>query len=265
MRDNFVDLHILLVEPSSTQAQIAERMLRSLGVKKLDCCASGQDALDEMHKARPDTVISSLYLPDMDGTELVFTMRESNDLQDLPFVLISSETRPKALEPIRQSGACYIVAKPFTEKQLQHTLSEIYELLNPSDEEIDVVLAEELRVLVVDDSYASRRYLCRMLNDLGIENVLEADNGKEALVHMADTIVDLVLTDYNMPEMDGMELTQYIRTQSWQSSVPILMITSEGNQKRLAAVEKAGISALFDKPFGVRDMRHIISQTLKAG
>ncbi|MDR0233890.1 MAG: response regulator [Zoogloeaceae bacterium] len=259
----FGGMSVLLVEPSVTQAQIVEGMLRDLGVERLGHCASGQDALREMRKSQPHVVISSLYLPDMDGTELVFSMRKDDDLEDVPFVLISSETRPQALEPIRQSGACYIMTKPFTGTQLRHTLFNIHDLLNPSDDWIDIEQAEKLRVLVVDDSFSSRRHLCRMLNELGIENVREAKNGKEALEYMAETMVDLVLTDYNMPEMDGRELTEYIRTQSWQSSVTILMITSEENKARLAAVEKAGVSSIYDKPFGVRDMQNIIAKVLE--
>ncbi|MDR2678643.1 MAG: response regulator [Zoogloeaceae bacterium] len=255
------DPRVLLVEPSSTQAQIVERMLRDLGVTHLVICKSGAEALDEMLRARPDMVISSFYLPDMDGAELVFAMRDDDDLEFVPFILISSETRPQALEPIRQSGACGIVRKPFSEKQLEQAMRSV---IDPLEEEtVDIETAETLRVLVVDDSIASRRHLCRMLNDLGIVNVFEAQNGREAVDFLSETMVDLVLTDYHMPEMDGEALVAYIRTQSWQASVPILMVTSESNEARLAAVEKSGVSAIFDKPFGARDMRRIIARTLE--
>ena len=76
------------------------------------------------------------------------------------------------------------------------------------------------------------------------------------------TMVDLVITDYNMPEMDGRELTEYIRTQSWQAEVPILMVTSEQNMGRLAAVERAGVSAICDKPFEAGNIRRLISDAL---
>jgi two-component system chemotaxis response regulator CheY len=262
MTQSLSDLHVLLVEPSAMQAQIVERMLRQLGLAHIRCAGSGRHALAEMRTARPDAVISSLYLPDMEGTGLVFAMREQDDLEAVPFILISSETRPQALDPIRQSGACCIVRKPFTEKQLAQALHGVAELLSPSAGLLEASVAEELKVLVVDDSHSSRRHLTRMLNDLGIEHVLEAQNGKEAVTLLAETMVDLVMTDYHMPEMDGEALVEYIRTQSWQASVPILMITSEQDGARLAAVEKAGVSAIFDKPFGAYDMRQIIVQTL---
>lgn len=79
---------------------------------------------------------------------------------------------------------------------------------------------------------------------------------------LEQAMVDLVITDYNMPEMDGRELIEYIRTQSWQAEVPILMVTSEQNMGRLAAVERAGVSAICDKPFEAGSVRRLISDAL---
>jgi two-component system chemotaxis response regulator CheY len=101
-----------------------------------------------------------------------------------------------------------------------------------------------------------------MLADLGVDKIIEAVNGKEAVELLQSTTVDLVITDYNMPEMDGRELTEYIRTQSWQNTVPVLMVTSEQNQGRLAAVERAGVSAICDKPFEAGSIRKLISESL---
>ena len=62
--------------------------------------------------------------------------------------------------------------------------------------------------------------------------------------------------------MDGRELIEYIRTQSWQAEVPVLMVTSEQNMGRLAAVERAGVSAICDKPFEAGSIRRLISDAL---
>lgn len=259
------DLSVLLVEPSQMQANLVSRMLESQGVRQLKVLDSGTAALAEMARMVNETeglvVISSLYLPDMAGTDLVGAMRVDPYLECIPFILVSSETRPQVLEPVRQSGACSIVAKPFTEKQLSRALYAAADYLNPPDE-IDSTEIEGLRVLLVEDSLASRRYLRRMLEELGIQRITEAENGKQAVAALQGTMVDLVITDYNMPEMDGRELTEYIRTQSWQHEVPILMVTSEQDQGRLAAVERAGVSAICDKPFEAGNVRMLISQSL---
>ena len=259
---SLADISVLLVEPSSMQAGLVTRMLHNQGVSRVQVVAEAGAALAALTEAAHGTVVvSSLYLPDMSGTDLVVAMRDDSRLEAIPFILISSETRPQVLEPIRQSGACSIVAKPFTEQQLSRALYAAADYLNPP-EEIDVAEIESLRVLLVDDSMASRRHIHRLLSELGIERVTEAENGKEAVALLQDTMVDLVITDYNMPEMDGRELTEYIRTQSWQNTVPVLMVTSEQNMGRLAAVEKAGVSAICDKPFEAGSIRKLISDSL---
>ncbi len=76
-------------------------------------------------------------------------------------------------------------------------------------------------------------------------------------------MVDLVVTDYNMPEMDGRGLVDYIRTKSWQNSVPILMVTSESDEGRLAAIEEAGVSGICDKPFEPDIVKALLTKILR--
>ncbi|UCV18471.1 response regulator [Ferribacterium limneticum] len=262
MTTSLADLAIILVEPSQMQAHLVSRMLEHQGVKKVTVVDTASAALASLKVESANViVISSLYLPDLAGTELVAAMRAEADFETVPFILVSSETRPQVLEPVRQSGACSIVAKPFDEQQLSRALYAAADYLNPP-EDLDVAEIENLRVLVVDDSLASRRHLRRLLSELGIERITEAVNGKEAVTLLEQAMVDLVITDYNMPEMDGRELTEYIRTQSWQAEVPVLMVTSEQNMGRLAAVERAGVSAICDKPFEAGSIRRLISEAL---
>ncbi|UCV12194.1 response regulator [Dechloromonas denitrificans] len=260
---SLADLSVLLVEPSSMQANLVGRMLQHQGIQSIETVDTGSAALQALtcKAAGGQIVISSLYLPDMAGTELVAAMRDDPELESIPFILVSSETRPQVLEPVRQSGACSIVTKPFNEQQLSRALYAAADYLNPPDD-MDVSEIENLRVLLVDDSFASRRHLHRLLSELGIERITEAADGKQAVALLQDTMVDLVITDYNMPEMDGRELTEYIRTQSWQNNVPVLMVTSEQNMGRLAAVERAGVSAICDKPFEAGSIRKLISDSL---
>jgi two-component system chemotaxis response regulator CheY len=258
-----VDLSVLLVEPSTMQGNLVTRMLQQAGVAKIKLVDTAAAAMEAMKTSNKHAllVISSLYLPDMPGTELVAQMRADLDLEAVPFILISSETRPQVLEPVRQSGACSIITKPFNVEQLSRALYAAADYLNPP-EDVDVAELESLRVLLVDDSKMSRRHLHRLLEELGIERITEAADGKEAIGLLQETMVDLVITDYNMPELDGRQLTEYIRTQSWQNAVPILMVTSEQNQGRLAAVERAGVSAVCNKPFEAGSIRKLIVEAL---
>lgn len=259
---SLADLAVLLVEPSSMQANIVTRMLEHQGVRQIRAVDTAQAALAALRDDHSNqVVISSLYLPDSSGTDLVAQMRRDPALEATPFILVSSETRPQVLDPVRQSGACSIVPKPFTEQQLSRALYAAADYLNPPGD-LDLAEIQGLRILVVDDSKASRNHLRRLLEAIGVEHISEAANGKLAVAFLQECMVDLVITDYNMPEMDGRELTEYIRTQSWQNTVPVLMVTSEENQGRLAAVERAGVSAICDKPFEASSIRRLISDAL---
>ena len=180
----------------------------------------------------------------------------------MAFLLISSETNIKYLEPIRQAGAIAILPKPFNQTELDAALSATVDYLNPQQAHLDHYDVADLRVLVVDDSSFSRTFIMRMLNDIGIENIVEAEDGKQALGLFERQYFDLIVTDFNMPKMDGLQLIKKIRASDDQQSVPILMVTSEQNQNRLAAVEKAGVSALLDKPFEPATIRKLIVRLL---
>jgi two-component system chemotaxis response regulator CheY len=264
MFTGFSDLIVYLVEPSAMQGKIIASLLAKLDVINIQQFATGAEALAQLRESEPGVVISALYLPDMSGTDLVQAMRNDPQLQHVPFVLVSSETRPQVLDPVRQSGVCGILPKPFSEMQLRKVLRATLDYLDQDEslEESGIDL-ENLRVLVVDDSPSARRFIRRVLENLGVKHFLEAENGCAAVAILADQAVDLVVTDYNMPEMDGKALVDYVRTQSWQSSVPVLMVTSESDQGRLAAVEEAGVSGICDKPFEPEVVKSLLKKMLQ--
>ncbi|EKE17700.1 MAG: hypothetical protein ACD_10C00313G0001, partial [uncultured bacterium] len=94
---SLADLSVLLVEPSYMQAGLVSRMLQHQGVTQIKLLETGAEALAALAEVGNDNlvVISSLYLPDMLGTELVTVMREDTALEVVPFILVSSETRPQ--------------------------------------------------------------------------------------------------------------------------------------------------------------------------
>lgn len=263
MSSDMFHLDVLLVEPSSTQLKIIRERAAAVGIKQIREADDVTSALAAMRKKVPDVVISALYLADGDGTDLVRAMRDTPELQRVAFVLVSSETRPQALDPVRQSGVCGILPKPFSAPQLMRVLAATLDYLSDeaaNDADIDY---ESLRVLLVDDSANARRFMRRVLENMGLKDIVEASNGSEAVMLLNQTLFDLVVTDYNMPEMDGRALVEYVRGQSWQASVPILMVTSESDMGRLAAVEQAGVSGICDKPFEPATVRSLLQGALR--
>lgn len=256
-------LIVALAESSSVQAQIIRNALAELGVTRMEVFETGTALLEHINKYKPDVVMSAFHLPDMTAGDMIFRMRGHTELRDLPFILVSSESNPELLDPLRQAGLMGILPKPFDLPQLRqvidNTLDFLTERQNDADGDIDYA---ELSILVVDDSVMARRHIRTVLERLGFEKITESWSGKDAIPLIDSTLFDLVLTDYNMPIMDGCELTRYIRGRSMQSSVPIIMISSEENMERLAAAEAAGVSAIIGKPFETSVVRQVLRAQL---
>lgn len=256
------DLQVLLVEPSSTQQLIIKQFLLDLGISDIKCVDTGKQSLEFLKQSTSDLIISSMYLPDLTGIDLVQNIRKDSESYDMAFLLISSETNINYLEPIRQAGAIAILPKPFTSHELDTALSATLDYLNPQKIELNHLDIEDISVLVVDDSLTSLKYITKILNDLGIDQITKAYDGKQAFELINVHYFDLIVTDFNMPEMDGLQLTASIRSESDQKTIPILMVTSEQNKSRLAAVKQAGVSAILDKPFEPASIRNLIIQLL---
>ncbi len=104
-------------------------------------------------------------------------------------------------------------------------------------------------VLIVDDASAMRRILHGLLKELGFKHMREAENGQRALDELAKKKAGLVLLDWNMPVMTGIELLRAIRADDALSGTPVLMVTAEAKQENIVAAVQAGVSNYIVKPF----------------
>ncbi|HEB78448.1 MAG TPA: response regulator [Methylothermaceae bacterium] len=256
------ELQVLLAEPSGMQYRVIQESLVRCGVRHLEHVQRGEQALAAMRRAVPDLVISAMYLPDMTGAGLVRHMRGEAALETVPFMLISSEDDFDSLDEVRQAGVVAILPKPFQPGELKRALYATVEFLDPDALQLGDVFAEELKVLVVDDSQFARGHIRRTLEGFGIEQITEAADGREAAGILEHQLFDFVVTDYNMPGMDGAELVSHIRHRSGQSDLPILMVTSEEDAGRLEAVTRENV-AICDKPFEAAVVRGLIQEMLQ--
>ena len=108
---------------------------------------------------------------------------------------------------------------------------------------------QDIRILVVDDMSTMRRIIKTILNQLGYSNIEEAENGKQALGKLKKEKFDFVITDWNMPEMDGLELVKQIRADDELKSLPVLMVTAEAKKENVMEALKAGVNNYIVKPF----------------
>jgi len=104
-----------------------------------------------------------------------------------------------------------------------------------------------MKVLLVDDSGTMRTIQKRCLSKLGIEDVTEAEDGVQALERFEAGTFDIVLSDWNMPNMDGLQLLKEIRQRN--KDIPVIMITTEAERARVVTAIQAGVSDYLVKPF----------------
>jgi two-component system chemotaxis response regulator CheY len=121
-----------------------------------------------------------------------------------------------------------------------------------------------LSVLVVDDSTVMRRMVKRCLEMAGLPlgRVLEAENGRTALVQLVSHRVDLVLSDVNMPEMDGVELVRQMSRANVTRGVPVVIVSTERSEPRIEELRSLGVSAYLSKPFRPEELGYVVREVL---
>lgn len=108
---------------------------------------------------------------------------------------------------------------------------------------------KNIRFLVVDDFATMRRIVRNLLKDLGFNNVEEAEDGQDALNKMQQSAFDFVISDWNMPNVDGLQLLTQIRNTPAWNTMPVLMVTAEAKKENIIAAAQAGASGYVVKPF----------------
>lgn len=108
---------------------------------------------------------------------------------------------------------------------------------------------ENLTVLVVDDFSTMRRIVRNILRDLDFKNIIEAEDGDAAVTILKTQKVDLIVSDWNMPKMTGLDLLKWVRSNEKTAKLPFLMVTAESQKENIIEAVKARVSNYVVKPF----------------
>jgi two-component system chemotaxis response regulator CheY len=106
-----------------------------------------------------------------------------------------------------------------------------------------------MKILIVDDFSTMRRIVKNLLRDLGFTNTEEADDGNTALPMLQSGKFDFLVTDWNMPGMNGLDLLKAVRADENLSSMPVLMVTAESKREQIVEAAQAGVNGYVVKPF----------------
>jgi two-component system, chemotaxis family, chemotaxis protein CheY len=119
-----------------------------------------------------------------------------------------------------------------------------------------------MRFLIVDDSSTMRRIIINTLTKLGYADITEAGNGREGLEKLAQGGVDLIITDWNMPEMTGIDFIRNVRMKAEFRNVPVLMVTTNAAKDDIVEALKSGVNSYVVKPFTPETMKEKIEAVL---
>ncbi|MCK4389075.1 MAG: chemotaxis response regulator CheY [Desulfobacterales bacterium] len=120
-----------------------------------------------------------------------------------------------------------------------------------------------MKVLVVDDFATMRRILKNILKQIGFKNIIEADDGSTALDILKENKIDLVISDWNMPRITGLDLLKTVRADESTKDTPFVMVTAEAQKANVLQAVQAGVSNYVVKPFTADTVREKLAQVFK--
>ena len=236
---------ILIVDDSKLVRTMIKKSLQPLDLEFYEA-ANGMDAMDMIFDVDPHLVTVDVEMPGINGFELCEQIRNIPPerligLAETPIIMITGTTDHRTREKGFQVGATEFINKPFTEIEL---LRRTKAILEPEQN------LSTLTMLTVDDSSMVRKIVRNSLLQTGV-NIVEAENGQVALDILSDPSqqIDLLLTDWEMPVMNGLELVNNVRTTLKNLKIPIIMLTSVTSQENIIIAFKSGVNDYLTKPF----------------
>jgi CheY-like chemotaxis protein/tRNA A-37 threonylcarbamoyl transferase component Bud32 len=247
-------LCVVVAEPSRTQAGIIRKYLQELGVQDVHSARSAQEAVALARKLKPQALLSAMHLPDLTGAQLAAALAAAPECAGVGLVLITSQDQSAA-----GIDRAVLMYKPFDQQQLARSLAQA---TGRQPQEAPRRPTEHLRVLIADDSAAARAHVRAVLRGLGFSQFTEARDGAAAVELLRQERFDLVVSDYNMPRLNGGEVTHFIRHESATPAVPVLMVTTETDPDLREKMRQAGVSAICEKSFRPEAVRALLSRLL---
>lgn len=235
-------MKVLVVEDTELMRKILCEHVRRFGATEVIQAVNGIRAIEVLQDKPIDIIISGLNMPKMNGLELLVKVRQSPEISNIPFLMVTSEASRESIKEIIKAGVSELLIKPFTAATIRAKVSNLRnasyeantlprfdksntEMVLPDTLPIHAEHIDELKILVVDDTPENLMLTTGVLkNDY---QILIAKNGGRALeICNSNSPPELVLLDIMMPDMDGFEVLERLRTQPLTSHIPVMFVTA---------------------------------------
>lgn len=257
---------LLIVDDEATNRELFARRLEKVGYQ-VTTAANGHMALDMLSVERFDLILLDLMMPVMNGYEVLELLQQSEQMRDIPVIIVTAISDRSAVAKCIDMGACDYIMKPI---ELAVVKSHIWQALenlrylrreNIYAGDIDQITGN---VLIVEDNEFNRDILKRRINKWGCRADCAVD-GMEAIEKLADPTAnyDLILLDISMPRKDGFEVLEYIQSRQELSCMPVIMISAIGDSKTVLRTLKMGASDFVMKPFNAVELSVRLNSCLR--
>ena len=215
---------------------------------------SGTPGLDLALNAPFDLILTDVEMPGIDGYALCELLKNSPRTRSIPVVIVSMHESEAAIDRGLRAGAAAYIGK----SEMDHTLvPTVRQVLSKTS------FRQKNVVLVVDDSFSIRRVVRQGLEEVGFV-VAEAANGQQALAMLReDPLPDLILSDIEMPAMNGVELVKRLQADPDLASIPVIIMSSHDDRALVRRMLNRGALNYLVKPFNLDQLVHAVDKTLE--
>ncbi|MBF0288396.1 MAG: response regulator [SAR324 cluster bacterium] len=238
-------MKILIIDQGNTSRAFIRQELSSVANAEFLEAQNSEEGLAAILEHQPDLVTTNLVMADNDGISFAETIRSRTSIAHIPIIVITSSLNEELVKKAFAIGSVDFFMKPFKPGELLKLVEDLF---------LKAETLEGMNVLVADDSSVVREIISRVLHFKGI-NVFEANDGAQAIqILQTNSDIDLVITDYLMPHVNGMELCQHIRKIMKNNQLPIIILTTVGDQSTVNKGIKAGANDYLTKPFSRHEL-----------
>lgn len=238
------NLRILVIDSSVAMRGGIKALLEPLNAEITEA-SNGLDGLDLLSATHFDLIVTGIDMPKMDGLELCRLVKSTPATQDTPVIVLSSSASDEDINNAIHAGASAYIEKREARTRLRDTAQK---LLSKSPSE------PERTILVVEDSAPARTLVQKGLMEAGFR-VITARNGNEALeILLSKDSPDLILSDINMPEMDGFELCEVLHSDPDFATIPFVVLSTMNDRDEMRRIIKYGATDYIVKPFNIDEL-----------
>lgn len=242
---------ILHADDSEITRKVVREFLEANGFE-VEQSPDGEAAFEKALELAPDMVVTDVEMPRRTGYELCKALKGHAATAHVPVIIVSSLRGGLDVEKGFECGANDYITKPIDWNEL---LSRIQETFRGAE------LRGRERILVVDDSEAVRLVVQQALAAQGFD-VIQAKDGDEGIKKAQDLLPDLIITDYEMPRLDGLQLFQYLKQDERTRAIPVMMMAGRQSKRDEANMTKMGVRAYLAKPFTSDKLTIIVERLL---